>query len=64
MMHGQKNIKIYSRVGLYKFVVITPWRWHLCAEICRSLCTPCVLYHQMHFFWIMMIVRKFMSRTT
>jgi len=33
-------------VGLYIFVVITPWRWHLGAETCRSLCNVC------HGYWI------------
>jgi len=23
-------------VGLYAFVIMTPWRWHLGAETCRS----------------------------
>ena len=37
-----------GRFGLYTFVVITRWWWHLGAETCRGLCMSCVLYHNVH----------------
>ena len=48
--YGYKNEwNIYWQVGLYNFVVITPWRWHLCAETCSSLRISYVLYLEEHF---------------
>jgi hypothetical protein len=37
--YGHKNEQNwYGQVSLHIFVVITPWRWHLGAETCSSLC--------------------------
>jgi len=35
-------------VGLYIFVILTPWRWHLGAETCRSWYMSYMVYHRVH----------------
>jgi len=39
---------MYWQVGLYTFLVIPPWEWHLGVETYRSLCISCVLHHRGH----------------
>jgi hypothetical protein len=56
---GRLALCIYWQVGLYTFVVITPWWWHLGAEICRSLCMSCVLYHKVHLLDNILIVKTY-----
>ena len=46
---------IFWQVGLYTFVVTTPWGWHLCAETCRNLCMSCMLYCEVHLLDILII---------
>jgi hypothetical protein len=35
---------MYWHVGLYIFVITTPWGWHIDAETCSSLCTVCYIW--------------------
>ena len=48
---------IYWQVGLYTFALVTPRGWYLGAETCRSLCTSCVLHHEVHLLGNMSILR-------
>jgi len=34
--HSKEQQNIYWHVGLYTFVTMTPWRWHLDVETCGS----------------------------
>lgn len=48
---------------LYTFVLIIPWRWNLGAGTCMSLCLSCVLHHEVHLLFNILIVRFIIIRT-
>ena len=43
---------------MYTFDVVIPWRWHLSVETCSSLCMSCLLYYEVHYCWVNILITR------